>query len=54
MDELRLMEHYADVFGKGKTYYYVLFSLGGFTPELMEYAKGNGVKLITMADMYLA
>ena len=54
MDELRLMEHYADVFGKGKTYYYVLFSLGGFTPELMEYAEGNRVKLIAMADMYLA
>jgi hypothetical protein len=52
MDELRLMEHYADAFGKGRLYYFVLFSLGGFTSELIEYAKNNKVKLITMADMY--
>jgi hypothetical protein len=52
LDELRLLEHYADVFGKGSSYYFVLFSLGGFTQELTEYAKENGVKLITLTDMY--
>jgi hypothetical protein len=52
MDELRLLEHYADVFGKGRFYYFVIFSLGGFTSELIEYAKNNRVKLITLAEMY--
>jgi hypothetical protein len=52
MDELRLLEHYAGVFGKGKSYYFVIFSLGGFAPELIKYAKNNKVKLITLADMY--
>lgn len=52
MNELRLMEHYADVFGKGKAYYYVIFSLGGFTQELIDYAAGNPVKLISLEDMY--
>jgi hypothetical protein len=54
MDELRLLEHYADVLGKGRSYYYVIFSLGGFASELIEYAKSNRVKLITMADMYIS
>jgi hypothetical protein len=52
MDELRLLEHYADVFGKGRSYYFVIFSLDGFTSELIEYAKNNRVKLITLAEMY--
>jgi hypothetical protein len=52
MDELQLIEHYADVFGKGRTYHYIMFSLSGFTSELVEYAKNNNVKLIEMADMY--
>jgi hypothetical protein len=52
MDELQLLEHYADVFGKGRSYYFVIFSLSGFTSELTEYAKNNKVKLITLADMY--
>jgi hypothetical protein len=52
MEELRLLEHYADVFGKGRLYYFVLFSLGGFTSELIKFSENNRVKLITMADMY--
>jgi hypothetical protein len=52
MDELQLIEHYADVFGKGRTYHYIMFSLSGFTSELVDYAKNNNVKLIEMADMY--
>jgi hypothetical protein len=46
------LEHYAEVFGKGKTYYFVIFSLGGFTSELTDYAANNKVKLITLSDMY--
>lgn len=52
MDELKTLEHYANVFGKGKSYLVVIFSLGGFTKELIEYAETNRVKLITIADMY--
>jgi AAA+ ATPase superfamily predicted ATPase len=52
MDEIRLLEHYADVFGKGSSYYFVLFSLAGFTSELQEYAESNRVKLIAISDMY--
>jgi hypothetical protein len=52
MDELRRMEHYAQVFGKGSSYYYVLFSLGGFTSELTDYATNNRVRLVTLEDMY--
>jgi hypothetical protein len=46
------LEHYADVFGKGRSYYFVIFSLSGFTSELTEYTKNNRVKLIMLADMY--
>lgn len=52
MDELHLIEHYADVFGKGRSYFYMIFSLGGFTQELIDYAKENPVKLVTLEDMY--
>ena len=52
LDELQLIEHYAYVFGKGKSYYYMIFSLGGFTQELMEYAKDNPVRLVSLEDMY--
>lgn len=52
MDELHLIEHYAEVFGKGKTYYYAIFSLGGFTQELIDYAESNPVKLISLENMY--
>lgn len=52
MDELHLIEHYADVFGKGRSYFYMIFSLGGFTQELIDYAKENPVKLVSLEDMY--
>ena len=52
MEELRLLTHYAEVFGKGKKYFYALFSLGGFTPELRAYGKANGVRLVTLKEMY--
>lgn len=52
MDELHLLEHYADVFGKGTNYHFVIFSLSGFTKELISYASSHSVKLITLNDMY--
>ena len=39
MDELELLEQYARVFAKGKEYHYIIFSLGGFTEELLSAAK---------------
>jgi hypothetical protein len=52
MDELQQLEHCANVFGKGRAYHFVLFSLGGFTRELIEYGENNPVTLVTLADMY--
>lgn len=52
VDELRLLEHYAGVFGKGRKYYYVIFSLGGFTEELAQCAASGEVKLISIEDLY--
>ena len=52
MNELKLMEEYAEVFGKGRSYHYIIFSLGGFTEELIKASKGNGIRLITLTDMY--
>lgn len=52
MDELHLIEHYADVFGKGNSYYYMIFSLGGFTKELEDYAHSNPVRLVSLSEMY--
>jgi hypothetical protein len=52
MEELRLLEHYAAVFGKGTSYRYILFSLGGFTPELQAHAQATGVQLVTLAELY--
>ncbi|MBP0962537.1 MAG: ATP-binding protein [Oscillospiraceae bacterium] len=52
-DELELLENYASVFGKGKKYHYYIFSLGGFTDELIKTAGEKGVRLITAEDMYI-
>ena len=49
---MKYLKWYADVFGKGKAYYYTIFSLGGFTQELIDYAEGKPVKLISLEDMY--
>lgn len=51
-DELELLKKYASVFGKGDKYYYYIFSLGGFTDKLISAAEEQGVKLITLEDMY--
>jgi len=52
VDELVLIQHYAEVFGKGNRYHYVLFSLGDFTEELKALATERNVLLITLRDMY--
>lgn len=52
LSELKLIEEYAEVFGKGRNYHYIIFSLGGFTDELIKVSKNDGVKLIMLADMY--
>ena len=52
VDELELLKHYADVFGKGEKYHYYIFSKGGFTEGLQEVADKGEVRLVTLQDMY--
>lgn len=52
MDELELLKHYADVFGKGRRYYFYIFSKSGFTQGLLEAQQRGEVTLITLQDMY--
>ena len=52
VDELELIKHYASVFGKGGKYHYYIFSLGGFTKELLECEKRGDVKLLTLDQLY--
>lgn len=52
MDELELIKHYADVFGKGKKYHFYIFSKSGFTKGLQELGNKGEVKLIMLDDMY--
>ncbi|MCQ2432494.1 MAG: ATP-binding protein [Clostridia bacterium] len=51
-DELELIRHYADVFGKGKKYHFYIFSKSGFTAGLREAGYRGEVKLITLNDIY--
>ncbi|MBQ3544462.1 MAG: hypothetical protein IJA34_05695 [Lachnospiraceae bacterium] len=52
IDELKLIKEYAEVFGKGKKYYYYIFSKSGFTKGLRELAKKGEVRLVSLEDMY--
>ena len=52
VDELELLQNYAQVFGKGKKYHYYIFSKSGFTQALEERAQKDEVKLIKLEDMY--
>lgn len=52
IDELELLKHYASVFGKGSKYHYYIFSKSGFTKGLEEHAKEEGIKLLTLDDIY--
>lgn len=52
VDELELLKHYAEVFGKGEKYHYYIFSKAGFTQGLQELSGKGEVKLVTLEDMY--
>lgn len=52
VDELKLLKHYADVFGKGKENYYYVFSLGGFTESLLTLEQQGEVTLLTLDNLY--
>ncbi|MDE6730278.1 MAG: ATP-binding protein [Oscillospiraceae bacterium] len=52
IDELELIKHYATVFGKGKENYYYIFSLGGFTENLLTLEQQGKVKLLTLDNLY--
>lgn len=52
VDELRLLQHYAEVFGQGRKYHYFIFSKGGFTEGLHELAEKGEVTLYTLEDIY--
>lgn len=53
VDELELMRHYAEVFGKGEKYHYYIFSKSGFTQGLKDAADRGEVKLVSLQDMYI-
>lgn len=52
MDELELLQEYAEVFGKGKQYHFYIFSKGGFTEGLLQAEKRGEVQLVSLKDMY--
>lgn len=52
LDELELIREYAQVFGKGKKYYYYIFSKGGFTEGLIQAQNRREVRLIGLDDLY--
>ena len=52
LDELNLLQEYATVFGKGKNYYYYIFSKGGFTEGLLKAQERGEVHLLTLGDIY--
>ncbi len=52
VDELELLKHYADVFGKGEKYHYYIFSKGGFTQGLQDFAGKGEVTLLALNDLY--
>lgn len=52
VDELELLKSYAEAFGKGKKYYYYIFSKGGFTDGLLKERMNGEVTLVTLDDLY--
>lgn len=52
IDEYERLKHYAAVFVKRETYHYYIFSKGGFTDGLIEKAKEDAVRLVTLDEMY--
>ena len=52
VEELELMKEYANVFGKGRKYHYLIFSKGGFSKALQELGEQGNVTLLTLEDIY--
>lgn len=52
IDELELLEEYAQVFGKGRSYKYIIFSKSGFKDNLLDAEKSGRVILRTLEDIY--
>lgn len=52
VDELDLIRHYAEAFGRGSKYHYFIFSKSGFTDALQETAAQGQVTLLTLDDIY--
>lgn len=52
VEELELMKEYANVFGKGRKYHYLIFSKGGFSKALQELGEQGKVTLLTLEDIY--
>ena len=53
VDELELLRHYAEVFGKGEKYHYYIFSKSGFTQGLRDASDKGEVTLVSLEEMYL-
>lgn len=53
IDEIELIKEYAESFGKGKKYYYYIFSKSGFTNGLKELEERGEVRLVSLEDMYI-
>lgn len=51
VDELELLKKYASVFRENGTFYYYIFSKGGFTQSLMDLEKQGQVRLVLLEDM---
>ncbi len=52
IDEYELLTQYAQTFGKGDIYHYYIFSLSGFTDELIEFSQSTSLHLLTLEDIY--
>ena len=52
MDELELLQRYANVFRKNGKFRYCIFSKGGFTEQLIDLADQGEVTLFTLEDLY--
>lgn len=52
LDELELLQRYAEAFRKGAKFHYCIFSKGGFTEELSEAERQGKVMLRTLDDLY--
>lgn len=52
VDELKLLQRYAEVFRPGGKFHFYIFAKNGFTDQLMALAKQGEVTLLTLQDLY--